>query len=351
MGFSLPHLILKNIYIMKTTLKKVIAVIVLFVATLEIAYAQPSADLILTGGPNASYPGFPVAGTFNITLQNNTNVNIPIGSFEITLTLPTGFTFDLFYPGIPAGWTYLRSDGQNINLVLTSILSGTPPSYTSFSVPFTTTAAVNNQPYLGQIQRLIPTYQDPDLTNNSPSGTVTVSNIVLPVDFVSINATVKNCEAKVDWVTANQVHLKQFELEYSLDGISYVTGKILPINSVGAYSGTVPVSGDQAYFFRVKAVDLDGKYKYSSIAIVKADCNGKQGAYSMYPNPVLKGHLVNLASTTTESTTYRILDMAGKIVQEGRFTGTTTFQVTNGGAYIVDLQSATTSTKYKLVVQ
>jgi hypothetical protein len=338
---------------MKHSFKYWISTVFFVVAAFFSSYAQPSADLVLTGNPNlATYPGYPVAGTFDVVFTNNTSVDIAAGSFRLLFSLPPGFVFDATYPGIPANWTYNKIDDIDASITPTAMVSGTPPaSIFAFHVPFATSAAITNGSYLAQVNRLLPTYKDPDETNNTPSGTVSVANVVLPVDFVSINATIKDCEAKVDWTTANQVNLKQFELEYSTDGATYTTGKIVPINSVGAYSATLPVSGDKAYFFRVKALDLDGKYKYSSIALAKANCDGKQGAFTMYPNPVLKGQLVNLSSTTNESTMFRILDMAGKLVQEGRFTGTTTLHVTNGGTYIIDLQSASASTKYKLVVQ
>ncbi len=337
---------------MKTIIRNVLMAIVFFTASHQACLAQPAADLVLTGSPSKSvYPGYPVAGTFDVTLANNTNVNIPPLSFQITFSLPTGFAFNTTYPGVPAGWVYLKLDDLDATLTPSSTVSGTIPSFVSFSVPFMTTAAVSNQPYLAQINRLLPTYIDNDQSNNTPSGTVSVSNTVLPVDFVSINATIKNCAAEVDWKVANQVNLKQYELESSTDGMNFTTGKVVPVNNLNAYSAELPVSGNSTYFYRVKAVDLDGSYKFSAITSVKANCDGKQGAFMMYPNPVLKGKQVILSSTTNESTMYRILDMAGKTVQEGRFTGNTSFQINTGGAYIVDLQSASANTKYKLVVQ
>ncbi len=327
---------------------------IVYFTTIAVAgHAQQIADLVLTGGPSkGTYSGYPVAGTFDVTLGNNTNVNINAGAFRIVVSLPPGFVFDDAYPGIPTGWSYTKLTAITAFITPTAVVDGIPPAaYYDFSFPFKTSAPVVVGAYTAQSQSLTPTFIDPNLTNNVVAGFVNVSNTVLPVDFVNITSTITNCEAKIDWKVANQINLKQYEVESSTDGINFSTGKIIPLNGSNSYSAEMPVTGNSTYFYRVKALDLDGKFKYSAVTSAKANCDGKQGAFIMYPNPVLKGKLVNIASTINESTVYRIIDMAGKTIQEGKFTGTTSIKVSTGGTYIVDLQSSSASTKYKLVVQ
>jgi hypothetical protein len=345
---------------MTTFLKNSILVIVFFTLSNCIkSYGQQTpVDLRLTGTPDlAVYPGYPLHGYMHLTFTNSSGIDMPVGQFTIQCTMPPGFIFDAiyptnqtFYPKLPDGWSYSKIDDLTAVLTPNIVISGTfPAGNFEFFVPFQTSGPVTNGSYVSQTISSI-AYPDPNPNNNRPSGTVTVAN-VLPVDFLSINASIKNCTTQVDWKVANQINLKQYELESSTDGINFTTGKIVPPNNQNTYSAQLPISGDSIYFYRIKAVDLDGQYKYSSITSIKANCNGKQGAFLIYPNPVLKGKSINVSSTTNESTTYRILDMAGKTIQNGKFTGNTTLLINIAGTYIIDLQSASVNTMYKLVVQ
>lgn len=337
---------------MKAIFSYSFTVILFIISTFSTYGQQIPVDLRLTGNPSLStYPGFPIGGTFNLTFTNSSSIDMPVGNFTIQCSMPPGFIFNATYPTIPAGWSYSKLDDLTAILTPTMVISGTfPAGNFTFNVPYTTAAPVTNGSYVATTISSIQ-YPDPNSSNNRPSGSVSISNTVLPVDFVSISSTVKNCSAEIDWNVANQIGIKQYELQSSTDGINFTTGKTVSPNNQNAYSADLPVNGSSTYYYRIKAVDLDGSFKFSAITSVKANCDGKQGAFTMYPNPVLKGELVNLSSTINESTMYRILDMAGKTMREGRFTGNTTFQINTGGTYIIDLQSASTSAKYKLVVQ
>ena len=110
----------------------------------------------------------------------------------------------------------------------------------------------------------------------------------------------------MNWTTASESNNNYFELERSADGINFVA--IEKINSQNSNStqplnyttvDNQPLNGKS--YYRLKQVDIDGQYSYSSLVIV--NCNNSVIAspvVTIFPNPV------------TENLTLNILGLPGK---------------------------------------
>lgn len=154
-------------------------------------------------------------------------------------------------------------------------------------------------------------------------------------------------QLKLLWHVANEINLKQYEVEYSTSGNSFTSAGIVLANKQAAYNFTIHSNIEQQYYFRLKLIDTDGSFSYSNIIIVT---NSHKSVVKISPNP---------ASTTVQfsvnefkpNTIIQILNAAGKIVDKVQlfnntvqyncsklFSGTYTVQVLQQQQIIQSLQ-------------
>jgi len=109
---------------------------------------------------------------------------------------------------------------------------------------------------------------------------------VLPVEFVSFNAKIRNNETLLEWQTASEVNNEGFEIQRSKDGVSwekleFVEGKGTSSNS-NTYASIDRFPTQGSNYYRLKQMDLDGKFEYSKTEVV--DFN-RQKEVEIFPNP------------------------------------------------------------------
>ena len=109
----------------------------------------------------------------------------------------------------------------------------------------------------------------------------------LPVNFTSFTATNANCSALIKWSTGAEVNSSYFVIETSIDGNNFkqamrVASKNAAVGS--SYSVTLPLES-ASNFYRIKAVDVDGRSSYNTVIVtVKNTCTDNVKV-SLYPNP------------------------------------------------------------------
>lgn len=112
------------------------------------------------------------------------------------------------------------------------------------------------------------------------------SESVLPVTLKSISASLINNQPQVNWETSNETNFDYFGVEKSLDAKNFA--EIAKVASNKASNGSAYQYADisktlSTQFYRLKMVDNDGTFKYSSVVAV----NGKASiSLALYPNPV-----------------------------------------------------------------
>jgi len=115
------------------------------------------------------------------------------------------------------------------------------------------------------------------------SGTVTFANS-LPLTWLSFTAKNTNCNSiLLQWQTANEINNKGFNIEYSQDGITYNTANFVQANNNNKYNYTITNLQDGIYYLRLKQIDKDGKFEYSTILQSSINCN--KASIIIYPNP------------------------------------------------------------------
>lgn len=107
----------------------------------------------------------------------------------------------------------------------------------------------------------------------------------LPVTFMGMLANKVDNGVQVKWDVGDEVNVQEYQLEKSTDGASFNTVGTIASNHKNVYSLTDrTVSKSPSVYYRVKSVDLDGRFKYSGIIRVK---NGSSysDAVTIYPLP------------------------------------------------------------------
>ena len=125
--------------------------------------------------------------------------------------------------------------------------------------------------------------------NGTTSANTTQVNFAagLPLTWLYVNAMRTGQQVKVEWSTTQELNVSYFEIERSLNGTNWtvLAGKIPALNTVGTHNYSVSDKEyiQQQVLYRVRQVDIDGKYSYSAIKTVYADKGATKIA--VYPVP------------------------------------------------------------------
>ena len=92
----------------------------------------------------------------------------------------------------------------------------------------------------------------------------------LPVNFLSIDIKKENDGARLSWKVADEENVSRYEVEKSADARSFRTVGSVPASGQSAYSFAENNVLSKSYF-RIRSVDNDGKYKFSSILSFSLD--------------------------------------------------------------------------------
>ncbi|MET0637998.1 MAG: ice-binding family protein [Chitinophagaceae bacterium] len=143
------------------------------------------------------------------------------------------------------------------------------------------------------------------------------SVVVLPIKLSSFSGSFNGESVNLTWVAESTSALDKFEIERSDDGrnFSYLSG-ITATEDKQTYTWTDRHVSPALHHYRLKMIDQDGSFSYSSI--VSIDVQQKQ-SISIWPNPVTGG-LVNLKMTGQQAGKYfiSIINSKGEVLQTTR---------------------------------
>jgi hypothetical protein len=121
---------------------------------------------------------------------------------------------------------------------------------------------------------------------------------VIPLTLGSFTGSCENEGIRLNWTTYAEAGTSQFTIERSLDGVDFRSIQTVPAagNSQRTLQYTFvdrsyPAIGGLLYY-RLKMNDLDGKYSYSTVLVVKAPVPSL--AMYCYPSPVGKDNKVHI---------------------------------------------------------
>lgn len=142
---------------------------------------------------------------------------------------------------------------------------------------------------------------------------------LLPVTITDFTAQKNNGSVFLKWYATYETNFKQFEVERSVDGslfhkIGSVKGRNLADYSF--IDNSMPAAA--IVYYRLKMVDIDGKYSYSKTIPVRL--NGNFSNALVYPNPAKGNLVIRLSSPLTEAGSLSVTDLSGRILMQQQVT-------------------------------
>jgi hypothetical protein len=139
------------------------------------------------------------------------------------------------------------------------------------------------------------------------------NNINLPVTIKSFTAEKHNQYHQITWQVANEVNVKNYTIELSVDGVVYdVIGKTMAVNLEQYSFKHLPIINAKIYYYRLRIEDKDGSIKYSSVKVIKY--NDKVDELSIYPNPVKSNLSIKYESRSNGKAVVQIITLDGRAI-------------------------------------
>ncbi len=121
------------------------------------------------------------------------------------------------------------------------------------------------------------------------------TSTVLPVTLINFSAVEQQNTIAVNWVTANEINTKNFNIQKSNDGINFLTIATLATKGPSNYQYVDKNITNNLTYYRLQIVDNDGSLQYSNIEQVIV--LGKlASSNTIYPNPVIQTIYFNNAA-------------------------------------------------------
>jgi Secretion system C-terminal sorting domain len=146
--------------------------------------------------------------------------------------------------------------------------------------------------------------------------------ISLPVRFLQVDATVVNNIPQITWLVAQQLQVKNYVVEKSIDGntfigIQTIAAKLQPTLSI-LYTISDALATSNNCFYRIKSIDNDGKITTSQVVFIAI--NKVKQSVVVYPNPVVnKTIFVKMMAMEQGDYTAVVNNVQGQIISKSTF--------------------------------
>lgn len=160
----------------------------------------------------------------------------------------------------------------------------------------------------------------------------------LPISLMYFTGDCDNNIITFQWETASEVNNDYFIIEGSENGQKYHhLDTVISLNGNASFTQQyqTKIKNTGFSYFRLKQVDVDGQFSYSSI--IKVDCQSQQEhpLVSIYPNPT--SSILNISTTNfSVPPSFSVFDITGK-------------EISNPSSFLFDSQNLTTKIDVSLL--
>jgi len=137
----------------------------------------------------------------------------------------------------------------------------------------------------------------------------------LPVTLLDFTAQLAGRAVQLDWHTASELNAARFEVERSLDAVTFTRLGARPAAGTSsaahtyAFTDAALPSGATTLYYRLRQVDLDGTSTYSPVRAVTLTSSG--AGLALFPNPTTR--LTTLTGAPAHASV-QVLDVLGRTV-------------------------------------
>ncbi|ANE50589.1 Ig-like domain-containing protein [Flavisolibacter tropicus] len=153
---------------------------------------------------------------------------------------------------------------------------------------------------------------NPPLSSSIATVTLNYPERALPVEFISFDARQTDKGVQLHWEVGTEVNVNHYDVERSTDGVNYkvIGSENATQNSSYNYTDLQPVNG--VAYYRIRNVDQDGSFKYSTVVKFK---NGLSTAlFKAFPTTT-KGLVTLQHPSVTGNAWIIISNMDGKTLR------------------------------------
>ncbi len=190
-----------------------------------------------------------------------------------------------------------------------------------------------------------------------PAGTTTYTGPILPVELLDLTGYITNNTAVLKWTTLTEKELNNFDVERSDDGINFKnvgTVKAVGNSSVANnYSYLDYTSFNEIKYYRLKQVDINGKFSYSKT--ISIHNNLKSDEIGIFPNPVSDLLILQSKGINKKSLDIELMNVNGQVAKRRQFLQGSTIcyldvKSIDSGTYFLSVSDGTTKKAYKVIV-
>lgn len=185
----------------------------------------------------------------------------------------------------------------------------------------------------------------------------------LPVDLISFSASYSDQLTSLKWASENEVNFEKFVIERSATGSDFApVGEKRASGRTGRnnydYDDDLTTASGSIFYYRLKMVDIDGKFTYSPIVLVKKEAKTINGI-TISPNPIASGSTsVRFTASRPTTVDFKVVDISGKIVLQQKskaYDGNNTITISNldklkPGTYVLQMMNEGESSVIKFSV-
>lgn len=142
----------------------------------------------------------------------------------------------------------------------------------------------------------------------------------LPVKLIAFNGSKEKEHIVLKWTTVFELNNKGFEVERSIDGknfryIDFVKGNGSS-SQLNNYQFIDESTKNATVYYRLKQIDMDGKFDYSSIVSINGDDFGSIELVEVSPNPFDAELQVKVATSSDKAIKLALYNANGKLVMD-----------------------------------
>lgn len=340
---------------------------VLFIATsfaqITATNADPAVITITQQSANDLSPiGTNITGNtvFKFRVANNSAVpgvtgTIPAGALTYTVQFNPFYNFMSLVSTSEFAVTFM--DAETYVIQLTNSVPMEAGDVLDFYLnvkPTSNTTAPAGETVTLNVDRTVPlTTSNFSTGNDNVSKQFTVqAGTSLPVRSVNLSSTSNASIVNLKWTTESEYNVDHFDIERSIDGRSFNVSATMKAagntTSTTTYTSTDDIrdiASKPVVFYRVKVVDIDGKYSYSNSIAIRLL---KQSKAQVWPTPFSSQLNIQVEQQAGAILDVKIYNMTGVLVFNKRqvtTAGTNSIQLVGpvnklaGGMYVIEIVS------------